>query len=217
MAIWNDRTEAIADLYEPWYVNQHFPERLGQPGWLLGRRYEAIDDAATPYFTYYRLDTTAAAFSEAYLARLNDPTPETVEIMAHMVDMTRTCCDIVYERGETTGALSVVARFYSMPDVAALEDVAAQLWRGAQRDGALRRACPLRVQVWQAVAAEAPDTNERKVRPQPDREARAALVVDVMRDVDARAVQMTLSDSLRTHQLTPDYLDSYRLLCERGA
>jgi hypothetical protein len=212
--VWNSRDEAIAELYEDWYVNQHLPERVGLPRWQFGRRYEALD-AATPFFTYYRLDAIAAAFSEPYLARLNDPTPQTVSVMRNWSDMTRTCCDIAYECGDTSGALTVVARFYSAPDVRLLRSVAETLWDHAERADGLRRAWPLGLQLWQASEALAPDTSERDVRAEPDREVRATLVVDVMREREARQVRDALTAALAQAQLVADNIDIYQLLCER--
>jgi len=214
LAVWNSRDDGIAELYEDWYINQHFPERVGLPGWQFGRRFEAVD-AATPFFTYYHLATTSAAFSGAYLARLNAPTPETVTVMRNWADMTRTCCDIALERGETSGALAVVARFYTTPDMCALTCIAESLWMSGQRADGLRRAWPLRVQLWQMAEMEAPQTNERDVRSEPDREVQATLVVDVMREREAQQVRAALSDALVRAELAPDYIDIYRLLGER--
>jgi hypothetical protein len=214
LAVWNNRDDGIAELYEDWYINQHFPERVGLPGWQFGRRFEAVD-AATPFFTYYRLSKTSAAFSDAYLARLNAPTPETVTVMRNWTDMTRTCCDITLERGETSGALAVVARFYTTPDMRALTSVAESLWMSVQRADGLRRACPLYVQLWQMAETDAPQTNERDVRSEPDREVWATLVVDVMREREAQQIRAVLSDVFIRAELAPDHIDIYRLLGER--
>ena len=214
LAVWNGRNDAIAALYEDWYVNQHLPERVGLPGWQAGRRYEAVEDS-TPYFTYYRLESAAAAFSEAYLARLNAPTPETVTVMSNWSDMTRTCCELVLEYGETRGAYCVVARFYATPDAASLEAVARRLWSASERTDALRRAWPLAVQLWRASSADAPETSERNVRAEPDREVKAALVADAMREHEAREVAQALREALHEQQLQADNVDLYRYLCER--
>lgn len=214
LAVWNSRDDAIAELYEDWYVNQHLPERVGLPGWQFGRRYEALD-ATTPFFTYYRLDATAAAFSDVYLARLNDPTPETVMVMRNWSDMTRSCCDIAYEWGDTSGALAVVARFYTAPDVRVLTSVAETLWNQADRVDGLRQAWPLGMQLWQASKTLAPETNERNVRAEPDREVQATLVLDVMREREARSARDALTVALARAQLMPANVDIYRLLCER--
>ena len=42
LAIWHDVDAAIGDEYERWYFREHLPERVAVPGFLAGRRYEAV-------------------------------------------------------------------------------------------------------------------------------------------------------------------------------
>ena len=81
LSIWNDMDVEHEDFYEQWYMNEHFPERLGVPGFRRGRRYEAVE-ADRMYFSFYELDSPDVLFSEAYLARLNAPTAWTQRIMS---------------------------------------------------------------------------------------------------------------------------------------
>ena len=68
-------------------------------------------DGVTPqFFTYYETDAVADMFSDAYTARLNDPTPETVKVMQNWGNMTRTSCARHSMRGHCRGAFAVVAR-----------------------------------------------------------------------------------------------------------
>jgi hypothetical protein len=43
MAVWNDVEPGHEAEFDTWYMHQHIPERLGVPGFLEARRYEAID------------------------------------------------------------------------------------------------------------------------------------------------------------------------------
>ena len=45
LAIWHDVEAAVGGDYERWYFREHLPERLGVPGFLAGRRYEAVTGA----------------------------------------------------------------------------------------------------------------------------------------------------------------------------
>ena len=103
LAVWNDRNPDIEAFYEDWYVNQHL-RRVGLPGWRFGRRYEAMDGVTPQFFTYYETDAVADMFSDAYIARLNDPTPETVKVMQNWGNMTRTSCARHSMRGHCRGA-----------------------------------------------------------------------------------------------------------------
>lgn len=49
LAIWNDRDDEIAELYESWYVTEHVPERLDVAGFRGARRYEAA--SGSPRFS----------------------------------------------------------------------------------------------------------------------------------------------------------------------
>ena len=80
LSIWNDIAAESDAFYERWYMGEHFPERLGVPGFLRGRRYEAIQ-ADRKYFSFYDLENADVLFSDAYLARLNAPTAWTQTVM----------------------------------------------------------------------------------------------------------------------------------------
>jgi hypothetical protein len=89
LSVWNEYPAADVEFYERWYMTEHFPERLGVPGFLRGRRYRAIDADRT-YFTVYDLENPDVLFSSAYIARLNDPTAWTQRIMGRWSSMFRT-------------------------------------------------------------------------------------------------------------------------------
>lgn len=96
LAVWNDCKPGEEDAYERWYLGEHLPERLSIPGFRWGRRYRRLAGAshALPeYMTYYEVDTPNVLTSDAYLARVNDPTPETHRIMTDVfLNMNRTIC-----------------------------------------------------------------------------------------------------------------------------
>lgn len=104
LAIWNGiAPEAEAD-FVAWHVREHIPERVGLPGFQRGRRYAAVD--GTPaYFNFYEVASPDVLTSPAYLARLNDPTPWTRQVVAQFTHTSRTICDVVSSAGHGEGGV----------------------------------------------------------------------------------------------------------------
>ncbi len=105
LAIWNDCAPDESEGYERWYLGEHLVERLGLFGFRWGRRYRRIagaSDTLPEYMTYYETDSTGVLTSPEYLARVNDPTPETHRIMTSVFkNMNRTIC----RRADGAGAI----------------------------------------------------------------------------------------------------------------
>ncbi len=81
MAFWSDvEADHIAELRQ-WHNCEHVPERVGIPGFTVGRRYCGIGGAPTIFMTYEAEDPGVLR-SEPYLTRLNDPTPWTRKSVA---------------------------------------------------------------------------------------------------------------------------------------
>ena len=64
--------------YQQWLNCEHMPERVSIPGFLQGRRYHSID-SMSQVLVFYETTTTSVLGSDAYLERLNNPTPWTRE------------------------------------------------------------------------------------------------------------------------------------------
>lgn len=206
LAIWNDiRQDRRAD-FEFWYRNEHFPERLGVPGFRLGRRYEAVDDAAAAsgprYFCYYLGDTPQTFTSPAYQERLNNPTVLTRSMMADAFhNMSRTVCRRAGLRGRMSSGLAVTARFHQPIDdgqaLALLETLAAE-------EGVARG------ELWSAAdAAQGAPAKEEELRGG-DRKIAACLLVETLRLADAARVRSQI------HARFGDAAETgvYALVCE---
>ena len=95
-------------------MSEHLPERLGLPGFVAARRYEA-ETGSPRFFTSYDVESVEVLSSADYLARLAAPSPLTREVMANFRNMTRTVCIPVYRsRGLALGG-SVVAAYVEQP------------------------------------------------------------------------------------------------------
>jgi hypothetical protein len=113
--------EAIAE-HDDWHTHEHLPERLSIPGFLRGTRWVALRQGQPRYFVIYEVRDVEVLTSEAYLARLNNPTPWTSKMMPHYRGMTRGFCTVTGRAGPGLGNAALVARFKPSGDAAALRD-----------------------------------------------------------------------------------------------
>jgi hypothetical protein len=206
LAIWNDRDAAIAPVYERWYVQEHVPERLAVPGFRGARRYERIGGGSPQFFTYYELESVDVLSSPAYLARLAAPSELTRGVMAHFRNMVRTACVPVRRSGP--GALGGCAAVGWLPQAAAGDGDALL----ALADEYQRHPDVLGVQVWRAAADAGSASTEATLRPGGDARIAAAIVLDVMRESEARDVSASLADALAGVVPQRAATGAYRLL-----
>lgn len=202
LAIWNDCKPGHEAEFEEWYQHEHFFERIGVPGFLLGRRYEAVSGAPR-YFCFYVTQTPDVLGSAAYRARLDAPTPMTRKIMAEAFsNMSRTVCHRTARRGAMWGAAAVAVRFTTPPVGSELE---AQL-TSLSRDKAVAGG-----EVWTAADAGIPVSEEERLRGG-DAKISACLLVETLRVEDAASI----ADKL-TARYPAATIGVYRLLCEIGS
>ena len=121
LAIWNDCRAGREAEFEAWFQGEHLMERLAVPGFLFGRRHQAISGSAG-YFNFYLVESPDVLTSKPYLERLDNPTPMTKRIMSEVfLNMNRTVCRRTMRRGGFRGAYAVTARFNAAPDESALK------------------------------------------------------------------------------------------------
>jgi len=176
LAVWNDCVPGVEADYERWYTQQHLPERLAVPGFIVGRRYEA-HSGDRRFFSYYEVVDDAVLRSDAYLARLQNPTEWTQRIMPSFTNAIRTVCTVAQSSGRMEGGHVVAVRDHGGDGGAKLASLAGSV--GA-RFGVTK------VQLWQAAASQTPQTAEARTRPTPDGSIHGALVIDCLRLSDAQ-------------------------------
>lgn len=117
VAIWHDiAPEGLSAFYD-WHGREHMPERVGIPGFRRGRRYVAAK-ADLQFFNLYEADGIDVLRGEGYRARLENPTPWTVETVKHFRRVNRSICTVARSHG--TGAAGLVATWrYDVPDARA--------------------------------------------------------------------------------------------------
>lgn len=107
--------EAIPE-HDDWHTHEHFPERLSIPGFVRATRWVALRGQPR-YFVMYEVDELSTLTSEAYLERLNNPSPWTSKMMPHYRGMNRGFCSVVGSLGLGLGHLGLLFRF--KPDAGA--------------------------------------------------------------------------------------------------
>jgi hypothetical protein len=202
LAIWNDRRPGREPEFEQWFQGEHLEERLSVPGFLFGRRHEAISGSSA-FFNFYVTESPAVLTAKPYLDRLNDPTPMTRRIMSEVfMNMCRTVCRRSARLSNVRGAFAVTARFNETPDEGAL----AESLRGFADDPAIASG-----EIW--IAADQPGVPmaaEEKLRGG-DRKIKACLMVDTLRQSDAEELGARLAG-----QFPAAEVGTFRVLCQLG-
>jgi hypothetical protein len=200
LAIFNNVAPGREPEFEEWFQHEHLQERLAVPGFLLGRRHEAVSGEPR-YFNFYVTRSPDVLKSAAYVARLDDPTPMTRVVMSGVFKgMIRTVCRQTLRLGVMRGAVAVAVRFGQRPDETALRTTLESL----MQDKAV--ACG---EVWSAVSAgELPQSEEERLRGG-DRRIEGCLLVETLRLPDAERIAAALSTAFPGAAI-----GIYRLLCE---
>src|SRR4051812_40335963 len=129
LAIFNNAAPGREAEFEEWFQHEHLAERLAVPGFLLGRRHEAVTGTRR-FFNFYVTQSVDVLKSAAYLQRLDHPTPMTRMVMSEIFkDMVRTVCHRTFRLGAMRGTAVLTVRFSEPPADAALRATIEQLMR----------------------------------------------------------------------------------------
>ncbi|MDO9403181.1 MAG: hypothetical protein Q7T87_04035 [Polaromonas sp.] len=109
VAMWWNMAAAQREAFEHWHSHEHFPERMGIPGFLRGSRWSARG-GGEGFFVLYELDRYETLTSDGYMARLNHPTPWSVQMMPHHRDMVRSQCRVLHSAGGGIGRCALTVR-----------------------------------------------------------------------------------------------------------
>jgi hypothetical protein len=200
LAIFNNVASGREAEFEEWFQHEHLAERIAVPGFLVGRRHEAISGQPR-YFNFYVTQSVEVLKSAAYLGRLDEPTPMTRTVMSEIFkDMIRTVCRRTFRLGAMRGAGVVTVRFDERPAEIALKAAIERL----MRDKAV--ACG---EVWRAAdPLEFPVSTEERLRGG-DRKIEACLLVETLRLPEAEKIAVALANEFPGAEI-----GVYQLLCE---
>ena len=115
MLLYFDIVQYAIPEHDDWHTHEHLPERLSIPGFLRGTRWVARRGQPR-YFVMYEVEQLSTLASNAYLQRLNNPTPWTTKMMAHYRGMARGLCSVVGSYGSGMGHVGLLIRFEPAPD-----------------------------------------------------------------------------------------------------
>lgn len=202
LAIWNDVRPGDEAEFEAWFQGEHLMERLTVPGFLFGRRHQAIS-GANGYFNFYLVESPDVLTSKPYLERLDNPTPMTTRIMSGtFINMTRTICRRRLRRGAFRGAYAVTVRFDAPPDEVALAGVIDKLIADPAIAGG---------EIWIATdPAGQPVSMEEKLRGG-DQKIKGALMIDTLRQVEAEELGARFKN-----EFSGTEVGVFRVLCQLG-
>jgi len=202
LAIWNDCRAGREAEFEAWFQGEHLLERLSVPGFLFGRRHQAIS-GGNGYFNFYLTETPAVLTSAPYLERLDHPTPMTRTIMSEVfINMNRTVCRRTHRIGGFRGAYAVTARFNETPVVAELSHAL---------DAMIASPAIASGEIWMALdPAGMPVSMEEQLRGG-DKKIQACLMIDTLRQDAAEQAGARLAARFASAEV-----GVFRVLCQLG-
>lgn len=162
---WYDVAAGRAADHDHWHSHEHMIERVAIPGFRRGARYRALDGGKR-VCVVYQTDSVETLSGDAYLERLNNPTPWTAQSVGAIVGMNRTLAGVAASHGAGVGGRLLTVQLSAAPGRAAdlqawLGDVALPAFAG--RAG-LNAAHLLIADA----AASAMPTEEKAIRGAPD-------------------------------------------------
>jgi hypothetical protein len=194
LVMWWDMAEPVRQDFEHWHAHEHFPERLGIPGFRRASRWMSLD-GGEGVFVMYELADYGVLSSADYAARLNAPTPWSTRMMPHHRNMVRGQCRVLESLGALTARCALTVR------LSAAEGQGARLRAGLRELGKEIRMRPGLVGL-HLIHHETPPlapTREQSLRNHADRETDWVIVAC---GYDAQALRRLAADELSGTALT---------------
>jgi hypothetical protein len=114
LAMWWDVAAAQRAEFEHWHAHEHFPERLGIPGFRRASRWTSAE-GGEGFFVMYELDDHAVLASAPYAQRLNAPSPWSTRLMPLHRNMVRSQCRVLCSQGAVTARHALTVRLSPAP------------------------------------------------------------------------------------------------------
>jgi len=108
--VWKNYTGDDEDAFNEWYIREHVPERVGIPGFLRGRRYEAVS-GSRKYAAFYETLDAKVLVSDTYMHFTVKPDANTRHFIGRFSDGVRCVMNIVASAGAGSGAAASFLAF----------------------------------------------------------------------------------------------------------
>jgi len=194
LAMWWNMAPELRQDFEDWHTHEHFPERLGIPGFRRGSRWTSAD-GGEGIFVLYELEDYDVLSSPHYLARLNAPTPWSARLMPHHRNMVRGQTRVLDSVGSAVARQALTVRL--SPAAGRADSLRASL--KSLMTGLARQPGFAGAHLLQHQAPDIPQTTEQKIRGGADRAVDWVLVVCAY---EGQALAAAAS-----HELAPDALE----------
>src|SRR5580704_9460672 len=211
MAIWSDVGPSDFDFYHHWLLKEHFPERVSVPGFISARVFRRQVGPDFQFFIIYETESPAILASPAYVARLNNPTRMTQQVMPKLKNFVRGAGRVVQSSGVCGGGTAKVVRLEEPHSILSDRDARSALFK---RISEMERV--LAVRLFEVdTAATTIQTEEKKIRTSKEEIYSQLLVVEAV-DFEAfnavsdllKATLFMQADSRLPHD------QSYQLIAE---
>jgi hypothetical protein len=98
LVVWTDVAPEYEAEFNAWYDQEHIPQLLGVPGFLTGRRYQAVE-GKPKYIALYDLTDENVLKSDAFRAVRESPTPWTKRITSQFRNTQRGVFRQIFSHG----------------------------------------------------------------------------------------------------------------------
>lgn len=115
LAIWSDVEAHDLTDYRHWLTREHTTERVTTRGFLASRVFRAARHDINRFFILYELEAPEVLDGEAYLARLNAPTPWSQRIMPKLGNFMRGGGVMIARAGRGEGTTITALRIDKLP------------------------------------------------------------------------------------------------------
>jgi hypothetical protein len=207
LAIWHDIVPEHASDVLSWYNAEHHFERLGVPGFISIRRYQAVQ-GNPEFFIRYETKNVGVLSSEPYLVRLNNPTPWTLQSQPQFRNNSRTVCVRKSRIGEAEGGFAVTVRIEARDE----ESLSASWDWDAAADTLMSRLGIVSIELWEADRERSTiATKEKQLRGGEDRYVDSVVVVHATDQAAADQAATILLAALPTDISSTAQVGIYRL------
>lgn len=108
--VWKNYAGDDEDAFNEWYIREHVPERVGIPGFLRGRRYEAVS-GTRKYAAFYETVDADVLVSDTYMRFTRNPDANTRHFIGRFGDGVRSVMNVVGTAGAGAGAAASFLAF----------------------------------------------------------------------------------------------------------